>query len=315
MEFGKLEKIDLKEIWKNEAFDFTPWLAENIEALGEALGMDLELEEREADVGGFSLDLLARDLGTGEYVIIENQLTQTDHDHLGKLLTYAAGFNAATIIWVAESIRDEHRQTLEWLNQHTDPKTQFFAVVVEVFRIDDSKPAYKFRPIVFPNEWQKTKRQQAGSATSPRAEAYRSFFQKLIDELKEKYRFTNARVGQPQNWYSFSAGIFGISYSASFAHGNKVRAEIYIDTGDAEKNKAIFDSLKADKASIEAEFGEALSWERLDDKRASRVAVYREGSINDSEERLEETRRWLIDNLLKFKRVFTDRVKGLLMND
>jgi hypothetical protein len=312
MEFGKLEKVDLKEVWKKEAFDFTPWLSENIAALGEALGMDLELEEREANVGNFSLDLLARNLGTGEYAVIENQLTQTDHDHLGKLLTYAAGFDAATIIWVAESIRDEHRQTLEWLNQHTDTKTQFFAVVVEVFRIDDSKPAYKFRPIVFPNEWQKTKRQQAVNATSPRAEAYRSFFQKLIDELREKHKFTGARVGQPQNWYSFSSGISGFLYSASFAQGNRVRAEIYIDTGDAEKNKAVFDSLKADKTSIEEEFGEALSWERLDDKRASRVAIYRDGSINDNENQLEETQNWLIDNLLKFKRVFTDRVKRAL---
>jgi len=312
MEFGKLEKVDLKEVWKKEAFDFTPWLSENIAALGEALGMDLELEEREANVGNFSLDLLARNLGTGEYAVIENQLTQTDHDHLGKLLTYAAGFDAATIIWVAESIRDEHRQTLEWLNQHTDTKTQFFAVVVEVFRIDDSKPAYKFRPIVFPNEWQKTKRQQAVNATSPRAEAYRSFFQKLIDELREKHKFTGARVGQPQNWYSFSSGISGFLYSASFAQGNRVRAEIYIDTGDAEKNKAVFDSLKADKTSIEEEFGEALSWERLDDKRASRVAIYRDGSINDNKNQLEETQNWLIDNLLKFKRVFTDRVKRAL---
>lgn len=312
MEFGKLEKVDLKEVWKKEAFDFTLWLSENIAALGEALGMDLELEEREANVGNFSLDLLARNLGTGEYAVIENQLTQTDHDHLGKLLTYAAGFDAATIIWVAESIRDEHRQTLEWLNQHTDTKTQFFAVVVEVFRIDDSKPAYKFRPIVFPNEWQKTKRQQAVNATSPRAEAYRSFFQKLIDELREKHKFTGARVGQPQNWYSFSSGISGFLYSASFAQGNRVRAEIYIDTGDAEKNKAVFDSLKADKTSIEEEFGEALSWERLDDKRASRVAIYRDGSINDNENQLEETQNWLIDNLLKFKRVFTDWVKRAL---
>jgi hypothetical protein len=312
MEFGKLEKLDLKEVWNKEALDFTPWLSENIAALGEALGMDLELEEREANVGNFSLDLLARNLGTGDYAVIENQLTQTDHDHLGKLLTYAAGFDATTIIWVAESIRDEHRQTLEWLNQHTDAKTQFFAVIVEVFRIDDSKPAYKFRPIVFPNEWQKTRRQHAVNATSPRAEAYRSFFQQLIDELREAHKFTGARLGQPQSWYSFSSGISGISYGACFGQGNTVRAEIYIDTSDAEKNKAVFDSLKADETAIEQEVGNALSWERLDDKRASRVAIYRDGSIDDDKNQLEEARSWLIDNLLKFKRVFTERVKRAL---
>lgn len=312
MGFGKLEKVDLREVWKKEAFDFTPWLSENITALGEALGMDLELEDREASVGNFSLDLLAKNLGTGEYAVIENQLTQTDHDHLGKLLTYAAGFDAATIIWVAESIRDEHRQTLEWLNQHTDTKTQFFAVVVEVFKIDDSKPAYKFRPIVFPNEWQKIKRQQAVNATSPRAEAYRFFFQKLIDELREKHKFTGARVGQPQSWSFFSSGISGLQYSSSFAQGNRVRAEIYIDTGDAEKNKSLFDSLKAEKTIIEEEFGEVLSWERLDDKRASRVAIYRDGTINDDKNQLEDTHNWLIDSLLKFKCFFPDRVKRAL---
>lgn len=312
MEFGKLERVDLREVWKKEAIHFTPWLSENIAALGEALGMDLELEEREAGVGNFSLDLLAKNLGTGEYAVIENQLTQTDHNHLGKLLTYAAGFDATTIIWVAESIRDEHRQTLEWLNQHTDTRMQFFAVVVEVFTIDDSKPAYRFRPIVFPNEWQKTKRQQAVGTTSPRAEAYRSFFQELIDELREKHKFTGARIGQPQNWYSFSSGISGLVYSASFAQGNRVRAEIYIDTGDAEKNKTVFDFLKADKTVVEEEFGEALSWERLDDRQASRVAIYRDGSISDTKNQLEETQNWLIENLLKFKSVFSNRAKNAL---
>ncbi len=311
MEFGKLKRLDLKEIWKKEAHDFTPWLAENMEALGKELGMELELEKREASVGDFSLDLLAKNLGTGDYVVIENQLTQTDHDHLGKLLTYAAGFDASTVIWLADSIRDEHRQTLEWLNQRTDSKTQFFAVVVEVFKIDDSKPVYNFRPIVFPNEWQKTKRQQSVGAISPKGEAYRTFFQKFIDDLREKYNFTNARAGQPQNFYEFTSGISGIRYVASFAHGNRVRAEIYIDKGDNEINKDIYDSLKAEETVIEEELGEELSWERLDNRRASRIAIYRDGSIDASESELEEIHKWLIEILLELKRVFGNRIKML----
>ena len=107
--------------------------------------------------------LLAKDLDSLRTVIIENQFSQTDHDHLGKLLTYAAGSDASTVIWISERVRDEHRQALEWLNQKTGIDTQFFAVVVEVLRIDDSKPAFNFKPIVVPNEWQKSRRQKSST--------------------------------------------------------------------------------------------------------------------------------------------------------
>jgi hypothetical protein len=199
MQFGKIKKLNPRDIWPKEAKDFTPWLADNIGSLGEALGMELGLTDMEAAVGDFSLDLLAKDLGSGHTVIIENQLTQTDHDHLGKLLTYAAGYSASTVVWIAEVVRDEHRQALEWLNQRTDEDTQFFGVVIEVFKIDDSKPAYSFKPVVSPSEWQKAKRRHAGGTVSAKGELYRNYFQALIDELREKYQFTNAKIGQPQN--------------------------------------------------------------------------------------------------------------------
>lgn len=310
--FGELKKVPLRDIWSHEAQDFTPWLASNIEALGDALGLELELTEREASVGGFSLDLLAKDLGSSRTVIIENQLTQTDHDHLGKLLTYAAGFNASTVIWVSEVVRDEHRQALEWLNQRTDTETQFFAVVVEVLKIDDSKPAFNFKPVVFPNEWQKSKKQKTSTNSSSKGEKYRAYYQALIDELRENHKFTGARIGQPQNWYSFSSGIQGVLYSAVFAQGGKARAEIYIDQGDQEKNKMLFDALKEREDEITANYGSVLEWERLDDKRASRIAIYREGMIESSDSELEEIRKWHIDNLLKIKKVFTPQVQRTL---
>ncbi len=310
-ELGTLKRIDLREVWPNEAHDFTPWLAENIESLGEALGVDLELVTQEADVGDFSLDILAKDLGTGKNVVIENQLTTTDHDHLGKLLTYASGYDAEMVVWVSQEFREEHRQTLDWLNQRTDSETFFFAIVVDLLSVDDSRPAPSFRLVVAPNEWQKTRR-SISRGTSSREEAYRVFFQKLIDELREQHKFTNAKVGQPQSWYAFSSGLSAVVYAASFTHGNRLRAELYIDQGDATENKRIFDALSSDKSSIEAEYGEPFEWERLDTKRASRIAVYRSGTILSSSDELEEIHKWLVEHLLKLKEVFGPRVRKIL---
>lgn len=304
IEFEPLQKVDPREIWKHEAHDFTPWLAENLNRLGDAIGIELELLEREADVGNFSLDLLAKDLGRNANVIIENQLAATDHDHLGKLITYASGYDAEVVLWVSTEIREEHRQALDWLNQRTDSRTDFFGVVVEVIRIGDSKPALQFRVIVSPNEWQKTAKKQSSSSASGRSEVYRQYFQALLDDLRENHRFTGARVGQPQNWYTFASGNQQFVYGHSFANGGRVRTEIYIDSGDVDENKAFFDRLHTDREAIESEFGSPLEWERLKDKRACRIALYRAGSIEDSAEELQGIHDWGVENLLKFKTVF-----------
>ena len=302
-DFGEIKAVDIRESWPNEARDFTPWLAENIDLLSNALGMDLEVTTCEADIGDFSLDLLAKDLGSGRPVVIENQFGATNHDHLGKVITYAAGVDAVAVIWLMESMRDEHRQALEWLNQKMDGEIHFFAVIIEVIRIDESRPALQFRPVVYPNEWQNAARETAEHRVSPRMEAYRRYFQMVIDELREKLRFTRARAAQPQSWYFFPSGVQGVSYGTSFAQGGRARVELYIDQGDAESNKAIFDSLAAQKADIEEELGESLEWERLDDRRASRIALYREGHIEQSEEELREIRGWMIERILRLKRV------------
>ena len=309
MQFGKIHALNPRNVWPKEARDFTPWLAKNIGALGEALGIELELQGTETAVGDFSLDLLATDLGTGDTVIIENQLTQTDHDHLGKLLTYAAGYSASTVIWIAEIIRDEHRQALEWLNQRTDEDTNFFGVVINVIKIDDSKPAYIFKPVVSPSEWRKSKKRAAGGNVSAKGEMYRNYFQMLIDELREEHRFTNARVGQPQNWYSFASGISGITFGAVFVQGNRVRTELYIDVGEVGKNKILFDWLYDQKEEIHSKFGKKLEWERLDDKRASRIAIYRDGSIQLKEEELIQIKAWHVENLVSFKKNMTPMIK------
>ena len=308
-DFGEIKHLELRKIWPNEAYNFTPWLIENIDSLGKTLGIELEFTESEASVGDFSLDILGKDLGTGHPVVVENQFGNTDHDHLGKLLTYASGFDAGVVVWVAERLREEHREALEWLNQRTNSETQFFGVVVEVLQIDDSRPAFNFKPVVFPNEWKKTQKKRTEKALSPRAQAYKEFFQSLIDTLREDYRFTGARIGQPQNWYSFTSGFSGVSYGASFALGNRVRVELYIDRGDAEMNRQFFSYLHEQIKVVEHEFGGVLQWEPLEDKRACRIAVYTSGSIEDKAVSLNEIQIWMVDKLLKFKKVFEPRLQ------
>jgi hypothetical protein len=310
-DFGVLRRVDLREVWSKEASEFTPWLAENLSALGEALGMELELKSREAACGDFSCDLLARDLGGNRGVVIENQLSSTDHEHLGKLITYASGLDAGVVVWIAPEIREEHRQAIDWLNQRTDANVDFFGVVVEVLKIDESRPAFSLRPIAFPNQWRKgTITTTAAGKPSERGEAYRAFFQDLIDELRERHKFTNARAGQPQNWYSFASGVSSVTYGFSFAQGGQVRAEVYIDIEDAEGNKAIFDALEKDKETIEGQVGAPVKWERLNHRRASRIAIYRPGAI-DEPETLGEIKAWAVDHLLRLKEVFGPRIVDL----
>ncbi len=311
-DLGTLKRIDPRTVWPREAQDFTPWLAAHIEHLGEALGLELELVDQESPVGDFSADILARDLGTGRPVVVENQLEPTDHSHLGQLITYAAGLEAGVVIWVCRELREEHRQALDWLNRGHGTTTEFFGVVVELLQIDGSKPAVNFRPVAFPNDWSRRSATatRGGNLTS-KQQRYQQFFQQLIDELREEHRFTNARAGQPQNWYSFSSGARGFTYGVSFASGGRVRAELYIDTGDAEDNEAAFKSLHDAREDIEKEIGESLEWEALEGKRASRVAAYRDGAIEDPDEKLEQYRAWAVERMLLFQKVFGPRIQKL----
>src|SRR5438132_14411087 len=155
---GRLKKVDLREVFSSEAGDFTPWLAqeENLSLLGETIGIDLELEAQEKDVGPFRADILCKDTATESWVLVENQLERTDHTHLGQLLTYAAGLQAVTIVWIAPRFTDEHRATLDWLNEITDDRFNFFGLEIELWRIGTSPVAPKFNVVSQPNDWSKT---------------------------------------------------------------------------------------------------------------------------------------------------------------
>lgn len=181
---GTIESVPIREAWEHEAANFTPWLAENMDLLGDALGLELEAVEQEASVGNFSLDILARESETERAVVIENQFGTTDHAHLGQLLTYAAGFQASVVVWIAEDFRDEHRAALDYLNGRTGEDTQFFGVAVELWKIGDSLPAPHFRLAAFPNDWSK-QNVKASQPQSAGQNANRMFRVELMDKLKQ----------------------------------------------------------------------------------------------------------------------------------
>jgi len=317
-ELGRLQRTDPRDVWTSEPYHFTPWLRENVALLGEAVGLEIDAEVRqEVPVGLFSADLLGTDLGTSATVLIENQLEQTDHDHLGKLITYASGLDARVLIWVSTRVREEHRQALIWLNESTREEISFFGVEVELLVVDASLPAPHFSVVVEPNEWQK---QAASSSSAPteRGERYRAFWRRALEELlRRDPGATTASPDRvpPNNWYGISIGRSGFQDNFVFGwesgEGSHVRVELYIDVGDQIQNKAIFDLLLEDRKEIEAELGEPLKWTRRDDIRASRIYVSRPGSIDLPDEELDEVLDWGAERMLRLRRVFGPRVRAV----
>ena len=302
---GTLKIIDAREAWKSEPGDFTPWLSENLDLLGKTLGVDLELICTERSVGGFSLDILARDTSTGHNVAIENQLEQTDHSHLGQLLTYASGIDAKIVIWISTFVRDEHRQAIEWLNENTPSDLAFFAVQIELLKIDNSLPAPNFKIIASPNEW--IKNPGTSSNISEKQLLYHNFFTEMVAKIKVEFPgLTNASKVGYDNYFNFKTGRSGLVYALAFKAGNKFGCELYIDTGDKEKNEELFDKLFSQREEIEASLG-PLSWERLDHRRACRIARIIEVLSND-EKSIEDIKCWAIKSLREFKNMFGSRI-------
>ncbi|WP_342709447.1 DUF4268 domain-containing protein [Bradyrhizobium sp. B124] len=274
--------------------------------------MDLELERTEASAGEFAADIVARDLSTNHLVVIENQFGNTDHRHLGQLITYSSVLGAGVVVWIAENIRTEHKAAIDFLNQNLKESLQLYALEASVMRIDDSKPAFVLNIVSQPTEPTIAAR-DSGQTISETRERYRIYFQTLIDELRTKYGFTNARAGQPQNWYFFASDNSRIyKYGTSFANGDRVRVEVYLDCGDKSKNELLFDCLRGQEEAIENDFGSKLTWERLDERRGCRIATYHDGNIDADSEQLAEIREWTIGCLLKLKAVFPQRIEQCL---
>lgn len=298
MKLGKIKRVtDLRSIWPHEANDFTKWLADehNLAKLGEEIGIELELEERESSVGSFNVDLYAKEEGTGRKVIIENQLEETDHDHLGKLITYASGKGAEVVVWVVKRARDEHRQAIEWLNQHTDTDLGFFLVEIELWQIDDSAIAPKFSVIERPNDWGKQMKSVAGSNNTEQIQL--AFWQKFNDTMNANPVFTEhfkTRKAQPQNWYDISVGSseYHLCFTASIQKKH-MSCGIYIPD-----NKELFHLFEAHKAEFEAQFGKGIEW--VEASKATRINIFKSFDVSDQEQ-WATAYAWYLENAIKFK--------------
>jgi len=302
IDVGTIEQVDPKKLGIHEEHDFTPWLLDNINRIGEVLGIDISVDdkEREVGVGRYRADIEATEVGTNRRIVIENQITPSDHKHMGQIMTYAAGLNSSIVIWVCTEFREEHRQALDWLNSIAEEKVAFLGVEFEFIRIDDSRPAIRFKPVVRPAAWDEA--ELAGTEQGKRA-LYYTFFKMLTDELREKHKFTNASKGQYQGWYNYPSGYGDIKYTPGFKGDGTLRVEVRMDSRSKARNKAIFDSLMENQETIEAAYGGKLTWDRKDDYQYS--AIYTQiPAVIEAEDKYSEYCNWAVAQLLSLKKAF-----------
>jgi hypothetical protein len=311
---GSLENVSLREIWPDEARDFTPWLAtkEGLALLGDVLGVELELISKESRVGPFKADIVARIIGEEEeqrIVVIENQLELTNHDHLGKIITYAAGHSAEMVVWIAQTFTDEHRQAIEWLNGKVSD-IGFFALEIQLLRIGDSPAAPQYKVISRPNEWvQAVRTSQARELTDVKLDQLR-FWEELIQyaSQQEPGALQVTRKPRPQHWYLLAIGRTGFRLTLTVnSFASRVGCEIFMNGDDAKRN---FHALQAKKSEIETQLGYPLEWQELEEKKGSRVATYSPGLIDDVDQR-PELIKWLFEKATEFHRVFAPVIQDL----
>ena len=300
---GRLEVVDPREVWPDEARDFTPWLLDHAEVLGEALSIDLELEEVEHPVGGYSLDLLGRDVTHDAVLIVENQLDSSDHGHLGQILTYAAGTDASTIVWIARGFREEHRQAVDWINERTDEDTRLFAVRLGLRRIGDSLPAPVFDVVAQPNDWQKQVRAATRtSQMSGKGKLYFEFWEKYFARLREVRPEWARGKAVPYSSVSSVSPIKGAYLNPLFSDGRRIGLRLWIDSGDADYNRRVFEVLDEQRQLIEeVVHGAPLEWDYREGRKACKITEYVPGAVEDVD-RHDEFIAWFIDAGERFRR-------------
>ena len=298
---GTLKEItDLRSIWPHEALNFTPWVAENVDLLADAVGLDITVDETESSVGDFNVDIYASETGTDRKIIIENQLEDTDHDHLGKLITYASGKGADVVIWVVKHAREEHKAAVEWPNNHTDDKIGFFLCEIKLFQIGDSQIAPAFTVVERPNDWTKEIRKtaSANSTQQQRLEYWQAFNDYAFSDANFS-RIFNKRKPTTDHWMDFSIGSSACHIAVSQIQKRKaVDVELYIND-----DKELFKSLFAHKDEIEKNMEMELEWKELPERKASRILIEKTVDLDDRATWPEQF-DYIMDTCIKMKRAF-----------
>mgnify|MGYP002777887172 CR=1 FL=1 len=309
---GSLEQVDVRAIWPNEATSFTPWLAgDGFALLADTLGIEMELLGTEQQVSEFKADIIARRTDTPDehIVLIENQLERTDHGHLGQLLTYAAGKQAATIVWVAREFTEAHRAALDWLNSITGDHFEFYGLEIEAWRIGTSPAAPKFNMVVRPNDWSRSLKVADYGSVSELKLLQREYWDALRQRLLAAKSPVKPQKALPQHWTNFAIGRSGALLSALVNSKDKQIGAVLELTGPPDK--LWFKVLAQHKDAIEAEFGAELSWEELPGKKSSRIGLYRADSDCQKKDDWAAQHAWLQATLEKLRTVFAQRVKQL----
>lgn len=296
---GKLNKVDLREVWKHEALNFTNWLSspENLELLSDEIGVEITPIQTEAEVGKFRVDILAEEEGMGRKIVIENQMESTDHDHLGKIITYASGYDAEVIIWIVKDVREEHQRAIDWLNEHTDEKIGFFLVKIELWQIEESKPAPKFVVIERPNEWAKIIKNEPSEMNETKRKQL-EFWTNFKAFALEKGARISLRTPSARSSYDISIGSSDAHiHLALSSTKNLISCNLYI-----ENNNELYDFLKARKDEIEKELEETAEWTQA--RTDALIKIKKEVSDVFSPTNANKYFEWLYQEMLLFKKVF-----------
>ena len=308
MKLGKLEEVDIRELWKHEQYDFSDWLSkgENIEMLSNAVGLTLTEVNKEVFVGSYRCDLVAKDETTGIKVIIENQLEATNHDHLGKIITYASGLDANVVIWIVKEAKEEHQSAIEWLNNKTTKDISFFLMEIHAFKIGDSLPAPQFVVVEKPNDFVKVANVGVDSGELSKAQSERFNFWNMLNEVVvSRNKPFNIRKATTDHWYNVAIGTSEAHISITLVNKtNSIGIEVYISD-----NKELFDKLYSESESIQNELGFNMDWQRLDNKKASRIIYYIDGLDFNNHDNYDELINKVIDRVIAIRNAFRNHLQ------